>query len=444
MGGQVGIGVLILFTAMLIVAVIAGGVLLETGGFLQSSGEQTGEQSSKQGSDRLQVLSAVGTVTNVATPTTDVIGIQDINDRYLYIDSGATATVEATGESTLTHTGGSANEVTVNDGDTLRFEKVDSSTVRITNEDTTDSPDWIEFDIANDLEIKDSDSNGMEWLNYNFVDSVYGDTTKEVHPLHGGIYDVRFETRTESFVELEGADDVPRRTLLISNGETVTVGSDTDDNAELENGDGDTLPVSEGDDLTFTTDADARTFTIEDEAGETLTVGAEGTLDASDSGTVELQTDGAGITPGFTGGPEDEFLKTGTPDTRYLFTREIPNARADLAVTQLDLIVGGGPGAGDLDLESSTVMLITDQGNAELTYDSEFAVEGETFTANPITDDGDTFPVLTTGDRFEIIIDPGDLDPETDVFISISTVGGQETERIRIPANLLREGTISL
>jgi len=59
--GQVGIGTLIVFIAMVLVAAIAAGVLINTAGFLQSQSEETGEQSSQQVTDRVQVTSVTGT-----------------------------------------------------------------------------------------------------------------------------------------------------------------------------------------------------------------------------------------------------------------------------------------------------------------------------------------------------------------------------------------------
>jgi flagellin FlaB len=59
--GQVGIGTLIVFIAMVLVAAIAAGVLINTAGFLQSSSEATGEGASDATSNRLQVVSATGT-----------------------------------------------------------------------------------------------------------------------------------------------------------------------------------------------------------------------------------------------------------------------------------------------------------------------------------------------------------------------------------------------
>jgi|GEM_PF-840895 len=61
--GQVGIGTLIVFTAMVIVAMLAAGVLLDTSDFLQARGDQTSEEAVDRVTSRLATVSVAGNVT---------------------------------------------------------------------------------------------------------------------------------------------------------------------------------------------------------------------------------------------------------------------------------------------------------------------------------------------------------------------------------------------
>jgi len=70
--GQVGIETLIVFIALVLVAAIAAGVLINTAGFLQTQAEETGTESTDQVADNINVIGQVGDVESSGGPISTV------------------------------------------------------------------------------------------------------------------------------------------------------------------------------------------------------------------------------------------------------------------------------------------------------------------------------------------------------------------------------------
>jgi flagellin-like protein len=159
--GQVGIGTLIIFIAMVLVAAVAAGVLVNTSGLLQSQAEDTGSDAQAQVSNQIDVVSATGEDTGTNG---------DIDAVYLVVKKSpgsdpidlAEATIEYTsaGDS-LTLTEGSGFTVDPVDGtgmgasETVLDENGERATLTLTLDSSTGTPSTLGAGEDVTLEIVD-------------------------------------------------------------------------------------------------------------------------------------------------------------------------------------------------------------------------------------------------------------------------------------------------
>jgi flagellin FlaB len=101
--GDVGIGTLIIFIAMVLVAAVAAAVLIQTSGVLQQKAQQTGKEATSEVSSNLKVVNVVGQRADngVATPVSILNTTVEISAGGSQIDFGQ-AIIKYINETTTT------------------------------------------------------------------------------------------------------------------------------------------------------------------------------------------------------------------------------------------------------------------------------------------------------------------------------------------------------
>jgi len=132
--GQVGIGTLIVFIAMVLVAAIAAGVLINTAGFLQSQAEATGQESTDLVSERIDVTSEVGIVGNNSTGELKSIKISvsgAAGADQIDLSETTIQAVGPNGQANLVFTDEPANSSTTDTADITNASQINASTFAV-------------------------------------------------------------------------------------------------------------------------------------------------------------------------------------------------------------------------------------------------------------------------------------------------------------------------
>ena len=352
--GQVGIGTLIVFIAMVLVAAIAAGVLINTAGFLQTQAEATGQDSTDLVSERIDVSSSVGIVDSasdgileqVRLTTSGAPGASDIDL--------ADTTIQAVGP------GGQQNLVFAAGG------IADNDVTAPSAEDSFNTPAEID-EVSGTLEVGIGEVTGGDYT-ITVSDASTGSTTATVSPGDG-----------QSIVSVDVSG------LEFSDGEQLTVDVTDESSSSIDSGSKTVDVVSAADSAVSAPTSETDTIDTPAEVDEDATE-----IDVGVSGTI---TDGSDIE--VTDGDTTETYSLDTANDPGTVVSVSLGAIDPAAVDSIDVTLvdtSGNP------LDSGTATVIDSVETVDDLRADEFAVE----------DDGDYMltPVLGNQDQYTVVLNP--------------------------------------
>ena len=160
--GQVGIGTLIIFIALVLVAAVAAGVLIDTSGQLESRASDTGADAQAEVSNQIDVVSATGETSGSSVDTVTLVVKKSPGSDPIDLSAATIEYTSDTSSVTLTHdsSAGSASFSTTSKAGSASDDILDSNNERIEITIDTASIESSSLSAGADADLEIVDQSG--------------------------------------------------------------------------------------------------------------------------------------------------------------------------------------------------------------------------------------------------------------------------------------------